>query len=162
MDGYGKRVLIIDDNEDILYLAGTALMDRGYNVYTAADGFQGSEQMEKRRYDVVLVDYQMPRLNGLQFIEACRVKWPETPIILMSGDDFLTHHCDLVKGIYGYIAKPFELLRLIELVNQACQSLPGEDRFTLPRDGRQTDSRSSRLRGRDTSLQATRAVPLTN
>jgi CheY-like chemotaxis protein len=38
MDGYGKRVLIIDDNEDILYLAGTALMDRGYNVYTAAEG----------------------------------------------------------------------------------------------------------------------------
>jgi two-component system, chemotaxis family, chemotaxis protein CheY len=162
MDGYGKRVLIIDDNEDILYLAGTALMDRGYNVYTAADGFQGSEQMEKRRYDVVLVDYQMPRVNGLQFIEACHVKWPETPIILMSGDDFLIHHCDRVKGIYGYIAKPFELLRMIELVNRACLGLPGEDRFTLPRDGRQTDSRSSRLRGRDTSHQATREVPLTN
>jgi DNA-binding NtrC family response regulator len=108
------------------------------------------------------VDYQMPRLNGLQFIEASRVKWPETPIILMSGDDFLTQHCDRVKGIYGYIAKPFELFRLIELVNRACLRLPGEDRFTLARDGRPTDSRSSRLRGRDTSLHATRAVPLTN
>jgi DNA-binding NtrC family response regulator len=155
MEGYGKRILIIDDNTDILYLAGTALMDRGYNVYTAADGFQGSEQMEKRRYDAVLVDYQMPRLNGLQFIETCRVKWPETPIILMSGDDFLAHHCDLINGIYGYIAKPFELLGLIELVKQACQSLPGEERFTFPRGGRQTDSRSSRLRERDTTLQAT-------
>jgi len=56
MDGYGKRALIIDDNEDILHLTGITLMDHGYNVYTASDGFGGSEQMKKRRYDVVLVD----------------------------------------------------------------------------------------------------------
>ncbi len=128
MDGYGKRVLIIDDNEDILYLTGTALMDRGYNVYTASDGFEGSEQMKKRRYDVVVVDYHMPQLNGLQFIETCRMMWPETPIILMSGDDFVTDHSDLVKGIFECIAKPFEPSRLIELVNRACNEFPQRDR----------------------------------
>lgn len=47
MDGYGKRALIIDDNEDILHLTGITLMDCGYNVYTASDGFGGSEQMKK-------------------------------------------------------------------------------------------------------------------
>lgn len=47
MDGYGKRALIIDDNEDILHLIGITLMDRGYNVYMASDGFGGSEQMKK-------------------------------------------------------------------------------------------------------------------
>ena len=75
-------------------------MDHGYNVHTASDGFGGSEQMKKRRYDAVLVDYHMPRLNGLQFIGMCRMMWPETPIILMS---------DLAEGIFGRIAKPFEL-----------------------------------------------------
>ena len=128
MDGYGKRALIIDDNEDILNLTGITLMDRGYNVYTASDGFGGSEQMKKRRYDVVLVDYHMPRLNGLQFIETCRMRWPETPLILMSGDDYVTDHSDLIKGIFGCIAKPFEPPRLIELVNQACHDLPQRDR----------------------------------
>ena len=162
MDGYGKRALVIDDNEDILYLTGTALMDRGYNVYTASDGLQGSEQMKKRRYDVVLVDYHMPRLNGLQFIEICRMMWPETPIILMSGDDSVTGHSDLVKGIFGCIAKPFEPPRLVELVNRACHNLPQEDRFKLPRGGRKTGPRTSPLIGRDAGLRAARAVPLTN
>ena len=162
MDGYGKRALVIDDNEDILYLTGTALMDRGYNVYTASDGYGGSEQMSKRRYDVVLVDDDVPRLNGLQFIEMCRMKWPETPIILMSVDNYVTDHSDLAEGIFGCIAKPFESSRLIELVNQACHNLPHGGRFKPPCDRRKTDAGSSLLKKRDTGLQTTKAVPLTN
>ncbi|HEU5407327.1 MAG TPA: response regulator [Nitrospira sp.] len=135
MEGYGKRALIIDNNEDILHLTGMTLMDRDYNMYTASDGFGGSEQMKKRRYDVVLVDYHIPRLNGLQFIKMSRIMWPETPIILMSVDNYVTDHSDLVKGIFGSIAKPFEPPRLIELVNQACRNLPQRDRFNSPCDG---------------------------
>lgn len=152
MDGYGKRALIIDDNEDILHLTGVTLMDRGYNVYTASDGFGGSEQMRKRRYDVVLVDYHMPRLNGLQFIEICRRMWPETPIILMSVDTSVTDHSDLAKGIFGCIAKPFELPRLIELVNQACRNLPQRESC----NGNTTGPRSFPSQGHGTGLQATR------
>ena len=158
MDGYGKRALIIDDNEDILHLTGITLMDHGYNVYTASDGFGGSEQMKKRRYDVVLVDYHMPRLNGLQFIEICRMMWPETPVILMSVDTYVTDHPDLAEGIFGCIAKPFELPRLIELVNQACHNLPQREEFE-PCKVKTTGPRSFPLQSH---LQATRAVPLTN
>lgn len=158
MDGYGKRTLIIDDNEDILHLTGITLMDHGYNVYTASDGFGGSEQMKKRRYDVVLVDYHMPRLNGLQFIGMCHMMWPGTPIILMSVDTYVTDHPDLAEGIFGCIAKPFELPRLIELVNQACHNLPQRGEFE-PCKVKTTGPRSFPLQSH---LQATRAVPLTN
>jgi DNA-binding NtrC family response regulator len=158
MDGYGKRALIIDDNEDILHLTGITLMDHGYNVYTASDGFGGSEQMKKRRYDVVLVDYHMPRLNGLQFIGMCHMMWPGTPIILMSVDTYVTDHPDLAEGIFGCIAKPFELPRLIELVNQACHNLPQRGEFE-PCKVKTTGPRSFPLQSH---LQATRAVPLTN
>ncbi len=121
MNGYGKRVLIIDDDQDILCLTGTALVDAGYNVYSASDGFEGSEEMRKRRYDVVLVDYHMPRLNGLQFIDICRAMWPATPIILMSGDIYSTEHLGEVEGAYTCVAKPFQLSELLALVNQACR-----------------------------------------
>ena len=161
MDGYGKRALIIDDNEDILHLTGVTLMDRGYNVYTASDGFGGSEQMKKRRYDAVLVDYHMPCLNGLQFIEICRMMWPETPVILMSVDTYVTDHADLAEGIFGCIEKPFELPRLIELVNQACRNLPQREEFE-PCNGKTTGPRSFPSKWHGTGLQATRAVPLTN
>lgn len=142
MEGYGKRALIIDDNEDILYGAGITLMDRGYNVYTASDWLGGSEQMKKRRYDVVLADYHMLRLKGLQFTEMCRAVWPETPIILMSVDDSVTDRSNLIKGIFGCIAKPFESSRLVELVNRACRP-PRSGPFRLSCDSRKTDSRSS-------------------
>ncbi len=147
MDGYGKRVLIIDDNEDNLYLTGGALMDRGYNVYQASDGLEGSEHMKKRRYDVVLVDYHMPRLNGLQFIETCRVMWPETPIILMSADSSVTDRPDLVKGVFGCVTKPFALTHLIALVNQACRNSPQGESVQLHGD-RTTGRQSSRLKER--------------
>ena len=162
MDGYGKRVLIIDDNEEILYETGVALMDRGYNVYTASDGFEGSEQMNKRRYNLVLVDYHMPRLNGLRFIEICRALWPETPIILMSVDTFITHRSDLVQGTIGCVAKPFELSQLVDLVNQACRTHPHREPVKPFSDDRITGRQSALSKERDAGLHATSTAPLTN
>ena len=165
MDGYGKRVLIIDDNEDIRHLTGIALMNREYNVYTASDGFEGAEEMKKRRYDVVLVDYHMPRRNGLQFIEMCRVLWPDTPIILMSAEAWLTDHSHPLpplRGTFGCIAKPFDLKHLIELVHQACHNVPQREPPTLLYGDRATAPQSSPLTERDTSRHAMKAIPLTN
>ena len=82
-EGYGKRVLVIDDAEDIRYFTCLALADAGYNVYSAADGLNGLQEMKKRRYDTVIVDYHVPRLNGGQFINFAHVMWPTTPIIVM-------------------------------------------------------------------------------
>ncbi len=158
MDGYGKRVLIIDDNEDILYLTGIALMGRGYNVYTASDGLEGSEKMKTRRYDVVLVDYQMPKLDGLQFVEVCRMRWPETPIILMSGGTVTSDRSDSVPGTFGCIAKPFDLTQLIDLVNQACRSCQGEPSNHFATD-RATRRPSFQSKEHVTNLQAMSTAP---
>lgn len=120
MDGYGKRVLILDDNEDIRHVTGIALMNRRYNVYSAADGSEGLEEMTKRRYDVVLVDYNMPRINGLQFIEISHITWPKTPIILMSGDVRILDERLRPLGTYACISKPFAISELLTLIGDAC------------------------------------------
>lgn len=124
MQGYGKRILVIDDANDVRYLTSMALSDAGYNVYSASDGVEGLEAMTKRRFDVVLVDYQMPRLNGLQFLETSRSLWPDTPIILMSGDHRFYGHKDLLEGTFACVEKPFELPHLIELIGCACRRAP--------------------------------------
>jgi CheY-like chemotaxis protein len=124
MQGYGKRILIIDDADDLRYLTSMALSTAGYNIYSASDGAGGLDAMTKRRYDVVLVDYHMPRINGLQFIETCRSKWPNTPIILMSGDHRYYGHDNLFEGVFACIEKPFEFPHLIELIGCACRRTP--------------------------------------
>ena len=132
MQGYGKRILIIDDAEDIRYLTSMALTDAGYNTYSASDGAEGLDAMTKRRYDVVLVDYHMPRVNGLQFIETSRFKWPDIPIILMSGDHRFYGQKDLLKGTFACVEKPFELPHLIELINCACRRAPQQGSAQIP------------------------------
>jgi CheY-like chemotaxis protein len=124
MQGYGKRILVIDDAADLRYLTSMALSNAGYNTYTASDGAEGLDAMTKRRYDVVLVDYYMPRVSGLQFIETSRSKWPDTPVILMSGDHLSFGQKTLPEGTYACVEKPFELPYLIELIGCACRRIP--------------------------------------
>lgn len=123
MEGYGKRILVIDDAHDIRYFTCLALSDAGYNVYSASDGSEGLQQMKKRRYDIVLVDYNMPRLDGGQFIEIARVMWPNTPIILMSGDFRFSDQIDRIEGTYACLSKPFDLTTLLSLIAGACQKI---------------------------------------
>ena len=63
MDGYGKRILIIDDDITCRSLLEDLL--EGYAVQTACDGIDGLTEMRKRRFDAVITDHCMPRLNGL-------------------------------------------------------------------------------------------------
>ena len=124
MEAYGKRVLVIDDAHDIRYITCLALLDAGYQVDSARDGEEGLQEMKKRRYDLVLVDYNMPRLDGRQFIENARVMWPDTPIILMSGDHRITERAECVKGTYACITKPFELPKLLDVIAQGVGTPP--------------------------------------
>lgn len=132
MQGYGKRILIIDDAEDFRYLTSMALSNAGYNTYSASDGAEGLDAMMKRRYDVVLVDCHMPRVNGLQFIETSRSQWPDTPIILMSGDHRPYGQNNLLEGIFARVEKPFELPHLIELIGCACRRTPQQGLAQMP------------------------------
>ena len=127
MQGYGKRILIIDDADHIRSLMSMALSDAGYNVYSASDGVEGLEAMTKRRYDVVLVDYEMPRLNGMQFLATSRSLWPHTPIILMSGDHRLYNERHLLEETFACVEKPFELPHLIQLIGCACRKASQND-----------------------------------
>ncbi|MEP6934649.1 MAG: response regulator [Nitrospirota bacterium] len=97
-EGYGKRVLEIDDAYSVRYFTCLALSDAGYNVFSADDGSEGLQQMKKRRYNIVLVDYNMPRVSGGQFIDIARVQWPDTPIILMFGDFRISGQVGRLRG----------------------------------------------------------------
>src|SRR5438105_4730335 len=79
------HILIVDDNNMGLAARRTVLEELGYRVQTCASPQDALEQCAKTRFDVVVTDYKMPRMNGVEFIRELRKQYPTVPVILISG-----------------------------------------------------------------------------
>ena len=79
------QLLCIDDDQDVLECEKAFLETFGYTVVTASSGREGLELAGLRSFDVVIVDYCMPEMNGEEFVIAMKQLRPRTPIILLSG-----------------------------------------------------------------------------
>mgnify|MGYP001574650544 CR=1 FL=1 len=110
------RILIVDDDADIRDILKITLSDEDYEVIEAADGAEGLKTVQSKSLDLVILDYKMPYLDG---IEVCRrikkdILLRHMPVIMLTGKSELT---DKVKGIDSgaddYIIKPFEPAELL-------------------------------------------------
>lgn len=119
MDGYGKRVLIVEDDNTARDMLGAILVQAGYNVHTASDGQGALMELKRRHFDVVVTDYHMPRLNGMELLSLCRIVWPDTPVVIVSGDPANMSDMAIHQGAQAWIQKPFEASRLLEVLRQA-------------------------------------------
>jgi CheY-like chemotaxis protein len=122
LDGCGKRVLVVDDNQSTLISLVALLAQSGYNVQAAMDGQSALEQMQRRHFDLVVTDYHMPRLDGVAFLLRSRKMWPETPVLLTSGDDRDLSETAAQSGAYASIRKPYEIPLLLEIVREAIRN----------------------------------------
>ncbi|MCE5268377.1 MAG: PAS domain S-box protein [Planctomycetaceae bacterium] len=114
------RVLLVDDNPANQKVAGYILQDRGHVVHVAEDGQQAVNLTEKERYDAVLMDVQMPDMNGLQATALIRKREEEgrrMPIIAMTAHALAgdRDRC-LDGGMDGYLSKPIDAEEMIRLV----------------------------------------------
>lgn len=126
MDGYGRRILIVDDDASCRALLEAQLELEGYAVQTACDGMDGLAEMRKRHFDAVITDYHMPGLNGIELTEISRITWPDTPVILLSGDlSLLAEHEDLCAAA-ACIRKPYEASVLLSLLRTVIQPVSAE------------------------------------
>ena len=126
MEGYGKRVLLADDDEAIRVLICSILSDAGYNVYMACDGLEAVDLLKKRRYDVLLTDYHMPKMDGLELLNLTQAMWPDLPVIVATSDALLTGqplHGPL-EPAYAILEKPFDRAELLNIVRSAVLGLP--------------------------------------
>jgi CheY-like chemotaxis protein len=121
MERNNKSVLVVDDNRDLLYLLSIRLISAGYMVYGAANGLEALEQMEKHSVDVVLTDYRMPKMDGLEFLSVCRVKWPGIPVVVFSGEQDDLAHEAVEHGAFAWARKGSDLTILLEVLEYASQ-----------------------------------------
>ena len=117
-----KHVLIVDDAKDILFLLMHSVKRLGpeYEVTTAANGAEALTVLEKRTFDLVITDFMMGEITGLDLAQRIHKKSPHTQIVLMSAYD-TSNLRDTVKdmNLSGYIGKPFTVPQVLDVVQQA-------------------------------------------
>jgi len=110
--------LIVEDDDDLRGMIGSAVADAGYAAVEAADGAAALEACEERDPDVVLLDLNMPRLGGEGFAEAYRRGRGQAKIIVMSGTASGGEISARLRAD-AFLSKPFDLERLVGAVNRA-------------------------------------------
>jgi len=112
-----KRVLIIDDEFGILEALADVLGDQGYEVSMARNGRDGLKRVDEARPDLIVVDYMMPVMDGVQLIEELRKRGDASiPVVLMTA----VRRELLPAGLTvdAYLAKPFGIDELIDVVKK--------------------------------------------
>lgn len=112
-------VLVAEDNEDVRLMMRTLLEMRGFAVLEAGDGQQTVALAEDARPDLILMDLQLPRLNGFAVTRLIRQheRLRGVPILIVSGHDPAKHrNLALAAGCNGYVQKPVDFDRLEELI----------------------------------------------
>jgi len=101
---YKPLILCVDDDEEILDLIRVALESKGYRVLTSSDGFTALQAFAVCPIDAVILDHEMPGMDGVELArEMMRIK-PKIPKLLFSGTPSLPH--EESKAFQGYCAKP--------------------------------------------------------
>ncbi|MCR4338555.1 MAG: response regulator, partial [Gemmatimonadaceae bacterium] len=114
------RVLVADDEREILVSCVKILERAGYEVTTAADGTEAIEHLKSARYDLFFVDLRMPGRSGLEILALARALDPRLVIVMFTAFATLETAVDAVKrGAFDYLAKPFTADRLVEVAGGA-------------------------------------------
>ena len=120
-----KKILIVDDDENIIQTLKMRLEANGYKVFTASDGVEGLERAKEAEPDLILLNIMMPRLNGI--MTTLRLKGigqtKSIPIIIMTGikereEMILARHV----GAADYITKPFDSAELLKKIEKLLSS----------------------------------------
>ena len=130
-----KKILIIDDEEVLRRIMRTMLERRPFEVIEAASGVEGFDLAKKLRPDLILLDWNMPGMNGAEVLRSLRAEalTANIPVILLTGtdpQDLEAQGSELAAC--DYVLKPFSVLQLLEKVEKtlAQQSSPLNHRST--------------------------------
>jgi two-component system, NtrC family, response regulator HydG len=120
MNTEDSRVLVVDDEVDTCRNLSDILTDLGYHVDTAHDGLSGLELVRRNAYDVALLDYKMPGMDGVTlYREIKKLRAGTVAIVVTAYADNSTTGEALQAGAWRVLSKPVDLSRLLQLVDEA-------------------------------------------
>ena len=137
-----RRLLVIDDEANMRHMLSTVLKKAGYEVKTADDGADGLEMIQQSRYDFILCDIKMPKMDGMTFLKSCQDRIGDATIIMMSAYGNIDTAIEAMKsGAYDYISKPFKTDEVYLTLKKA------EERERLKAENRLLKERIKKIEG---------------
>ena len=118
-----KRAMTVDDSKTMRDMVAFTLKGAGFEVAQAADGQQALNQLASTKVDVIITDLNMPVMDGVALIRALRAdpKWRAVPILMLTTESDPTKKAEgRSAGATGWLVKPFNPDKLIEVVNRVC------------------------------------------
>ena len=115
-----EKILIIDDDEGLVHFLSRFFQRKGYEVTVCLTGQEALKRVAEHRFDLILLDYKMPDLNGLDLLAEIRRIEIKTPVILMTAYGTTDLAIETMKrGAYDYLTKPFDRKDLSRIVGEA-------------------------------------------
>ena len=113
------KILLIDDNETLCKVIGEELEQENYSVTCSLSGKEGLAKLKLDKYNLVILDYQMPEMDGYEVLQEIRIIYPSLPVIIITANtDIDTINKFSIKSICDLVNKPFEFEDLLARIQK--------------------------------------------
>jgi CheY-like chemotaxis protein/anti-sigma regulatory factor (Ser/Thr protein kinase) len=117
------KILVVDDDRATRHILQKVLTEGGYETAVAKDGIEALEALRKRRFDLLLLDVWMPRMNGLELLARLRTRKRKPRVVVMTSDDAPQTLLEAVReNAFTYVHKPVDASALLETLHAALQA----------------------------------------
>jgi len=113
------NILVAEDEADLRDILKVTLEQEGYRAILASNGDEAIKKIEKKSFQMALIDIKMPGMNGKELVSKIKQINPLMPIVIITGSPDFKEEMSLKKQAYEYIYKPFRLNELVGVVKEA-------------------------------------------
>ena len=114
-----SRILVVDDEDPLRTILSSELVSVGYEVSSASDGEEAISMVQNKKFDLVLLDIKMPKVDGFEVLKFIKKGFPGIKVIMLTGFADLKNAIEAKKnGAEDFVSKPYDLVDLLTTIER--------------------------------------------